>query len=150
MTGAKRSRPAVSFCPSDLTAPNKSHRAHLGHPERTPDFLLRCSHQRPRMRLSLRKAARGLPTPLSLTGNLEEAEGSAVLLPYPLGAGCLIQARFWLEWDTTALDAPFFVIPRSRGTCGSLVATVNPPWANRLRVPFLHQRKLQIPPLRSG
>jgi hypothetical protein len=26
-------------------------------------------------------------------------------------AGCPIQARFWLEWDTTALDAPFFVIP---------------------------------------
>jgi hypothetical protein len=25
-------------------------------------------------------------------------------------AGCPIQARFWLEWDTTALDAPFFVI----------------------------------------
>src|SRR5271156_3746538 len=22
-------------------------------------------------------------------------------------AGCPIQARFWLEWDTTALDAPF-------------------------------------------
>jgi hypothetical protein len=51
----------------------------LCHPERTPDFLLRCTNQRPRMRLSLRKAARGLPTPLSLTGNPEEAEGSAVL-----------------------------------------------------------------------
>src|SRR5271167_2437300 len=25
-------------------------------------------------------------------------------------AGCPIQARFWLEWDATALDAPFFVI----------------------------------------
>jgi hypothetical protein len=25
-------------------------------------------------------------------------------------AGCPIQARFWLEWDTTALDVPFFVI----------------------------------------
>ena len=29
----------------------------LCHPERTPDFLLRRPHQRPRMRLSLRKAA---------------------------------------------------------------------------------------------
>jgi len=27
--------PAVSFCPSDLTAPNKSHRPPLCHPERT-------------------------------------------------------------------------------------------------------------------
>src|SRR5271170_5898195 len=28
--------------------------------------------------------------------------------PSPLTkAGCPIQARFWLEWDTTALDAPF-------------------------------------------
>jgi len=52
---------------------------HICHPERTPDFLLRCTIQRPRMRLSLRKAARGLPTPLSLTGNPEEAEGPAVL-----------------------------------------------------------------------
>jgi hypothetical protein len=33
------------------------------------------------MRLSLRKAARGLPRSLSLTGNPEEAEGSAVLSP---------------------------------------------------------------------
>jgi hypothetical protein len=27
--------PAVSFCPSDLAAPNKSHRPQLCHPERT-------------------------------------------------------------------------------------------------------------------
>src|SRR5580658_10817400 len=36
--GPKRSAvegPAVSFCPSDLTAPNKSHRPPLCHPERT-------------------------------------------------------------------------------------------------------------------
>jgi hypothetical protein len=52
----------------------------LCHPERTPDFLLNRTNQRPRMRLSLGKAARGLPTPLSLTGNPEEAEGSAVRL----------------------------------------------------------------------
>ena len=25
-------------------------------------------------------------------------------------AGCPIQARFWLEWDTAALDAPLFAI----------------------------------------
>jgi len=25
-------------------------------------------------------------------------------------AGCPIQARFWLEWDTTALDAPFLYL----------------------------------------
>jgi hypothetical protein len=51
---------------------------HPCHPERTPDFLLRCSNQRSRMRLSVRKAARGLSTPRSLTGNPEEAEGPAV------------------------------------------------------------------------
>src|SRR5271163_5199167 len=51
----------------------------LCHPERTPDFLLHCTNQRPSMRLSLRKAALGLATPLSLTGNPEEAEGPAVL-----------------------------------------------------------------------
>jgi hypothetical protein len=28
----------------------------------------------------------------------------------PTKAGCPIQAVLWLEWDTTALDAPFFVI----------------------------------------
>jgi hypothetical protein len=33
------------------------------------------------MRLSLKKAARGPPKPLSLTGNPEEAEGSAVHPP---------------------------------------------------------------------
>jgi len=33
------------------------------------------------MRLSLKKAARGSPKPLTLTGNPEEAEGSAVLSP---------------------------------------------------------------------
>src|ERR1700689_5525975 len=43
------------------------------HPERTPDFLPHCTNQRPRMRLSLRKAALGLPTPQSLTGNPEGA-----------------------------------------------------------------------------
>src|SRR5271154_5796506 len=53
----------------------------LCHPERTPDFLLHCTNQRPRMRFSLRKAALGLATPLSLTGNPEEAEGPAVLSP---------------------------------------------------------------------
>src|ERR1700721_4745788 len=31
---ARRRGPAVSFCPSDLTAPNKSHRPPLCHPER--------------------------------------------------------------------------------------------------------------------
>jgi hypothetical protein len=30
-------------------------------------------------------------------------------------AGNRGQARFWLEWDTTALDAPFFVIRRKPG-----------------------------------
>src|ERR1700691_3215495 len=34
------------------------------------------------MRLSLRKAALGLPTPLSLTGNPEGAEGPAVRLSF--------------------------------------------------------------------
>jgi hypothetical protein len=43
-------------------------------------FPTRCTNQRPRMRLSLRKAARGLTTPLSLTGNPEGAEGPAVQL----------------------------------------------------------------------
>ena len=33
--GRQRTSPAVSFCPSDLTAPNKSHRPPLCHPERT-------------------------------------------------------------------------------------------------------------------
>ncbi len=41
-------------------------------------FPTRCTNQRPRMRLSLRKAAPGLPTPLRLTGNPEVAEGPAV------------------------------------------------------------------------
>jgi hypothetical protein len=27
-------------------------------------------------------------------------------------AGNRGQARFWLEWDTTALDVPFLVVPR--------------------------------------
>ncbi len=36
------------------------------------------TNHRPRMRLSVRKAALGLSTPLSLIGNLEEAEGAAV------------------------------------------------------------------------
>src|ERR1700689_5161354 len=81
----ERSRrgPAFSFCPSDLTHPKKSHRPPLCHPERTPDFLLRCSEKQPRMRLSLKKAPSGSPKPLSLTGNPEVAEGSAVLFPPP-------------------------------------------------------------------
>ena len=29
-------------------------------------------------------------------------------------AGCPIQARFWLEWDTTALDVLFFVIRKTK------------------------------------
>jgi hypothetical protein len=36
-------RPAVSFCPSHLTDPNKSHRAPLCHPD--PDFLPRGTGQ---------------------------------------------------------------------------------------------------------
>jgi len=55
----------------------------LCHPERTPDFLLRCANQRPRMRLSVRKAAWGLSTPQTLTGNPEVAEGPAVRLSRP-------------------------------------------------------------------
>jgi hypothetical protein len=35
-------------------------------------------------------------------------------------AGCPIQARFWLEWDTTALTAPFFLIRNNRLACGKL------------------------------
>ena len=76
--GLTRHAPAVSFRPSHLAALNQSHRLKICHPERTPDFLPRGTNQRPRMRLSLRKAARGLPAPLSLTGNPEEAEGPAV------------------------------------------------------------------------
>src|ERR1700677_5222479 len=53
---------------------------HPCHPERTPNFLLRCANQRPRMRLSVRKAAWSLSTPRSFTGNPEEAEGPAVRL----------------------------------------------------------------------
>ena len=58
-----------------------------------------------------------------------EAEGSAVLptSSKSLGAGCPIQARFWLEWDTTAFNPPSFCHPacpgvpwkRSRGICSS-------------------------------
>jgi hypothetical protein len=66
-----------------VTAAEVSAALPLCHPERTPDFLLRCSQKRPRMRLSLKKAACGSRKPLSLTGNPEEAEGSAVLFPHP-------------------------------------------------------------------
>ena len=41
-----------------------------------PDFLPRGRHQRPRMRLSLRKAARSSPTPTRSTGNPGEAQQS--------------------------------------------------------------------------
>jgi hypothetical protein len=39
-----------------------------------------------------------------------------------VNAGCPIQARFWLEWDTTVLDAFFRSLgeKRSGATCGSL------------------------------
>src|SRR5271156_2498437 len=60
--------------PSPSAHAKVSRRPPLCHPERTPDFLPRCSQKRPRMRLSLRKAARHSPKPLSLTGNPEEAE----------------------------------------------------------------------------
>jgi hypothetical protein len=53
----------------------------LCHPERTPDFLLRRANQRPRMRLSVRKAAGCLSTPRSLTGNPEGAEGLRCAFP---------------------------------------------------------------------
>jgi hypothetical protein len=38
-------------------------------------------------------------------------EGPAVLFPYPR-LGAPFKPYFWLEWDTTALDAPFFIIRR--------------------------------------
>jgi hypothetical protein len=38
-----------------------------------PDFLLRGTHQRPRLRLSVRKGACGSPTPINSTGNPGEA-----------------------------------------------------------------------------
>src|SRR5271169_3274535 len=34
-------------------------------------------------------------------------------------AGCPIQARFWLEWDTTAPGAPFLSSGGSQGTCSA-------------------------------
>jgi hypothetical protein len=46
--------------------------------ERTPDFLLRCTNQRPRMRLSLRESRTMFTAPMGLTGNPEEAEGPTV------------------------------------------------------------------------
>jgi hypothetical protein len=45
-----------------------------------------------------------------------------------------------------------FVIPsgakRTGGTCSFTFGAAKAPWANRLWIPFPHQRKLQIPPLR--
>ncbi len=42
-----------------------------------------------------------------------------------------------------------FVVPTvAEGPAVSLSGTGKAPWANRLRVPFPHERKLQIPPLR--
>src|SRR6202021_828120 len=40
-----------------------------------PDFLLRGTHQRPRVRLSVRKAAWSSPTPPTSTGNPWERRG---------------------------------------------------------------------------
>jgi hypothetical protein len=110
-TGAKRSgATAVSFCPSDMAAPNKSHRPPLCHPEAEgsavslslakagcpicPDFLRRLVASIHFMRLSLLKGAHA---DLSSTAWQE------------IG----VKPCFGLEWDTTALDA-FFVIRRRR------------------------------------
>jgi hypothetical protein len=38
----------------------------------------------------------------------------------------------------------------AEGSAVSLSGTAKAPWANRLRLPFHHQRKLQIPRLRFG
>jgi len=44
-----------------------------------------------------------------------------------------------------------FVIPTgAEGPAVSLSGTAKVPWADRLRVPFFHQRKLQVPPLRCA
>jgi hypothetical protein len=48
MTGAPHSRNQI---------PRFANHSNFVHEERTPDFLLRSTHQRPRVRLSLRKAA---------------------------------------------------------------------------------------------
>ena len=68
-------------------------------------------------RLRLRKGGRRLS--LSFSAQVRFGEPGAPVLFYKvcLGfclpatkAGCPIQARFWLEWDTTALEAPFAVL----------------------------------------
>jgi hypothetical protein len=49
-------------------------------PGANPDFLLRGPHQRPRVRLSVKKAAGSSPTPPTSTGN-RVAQGPAVSFP---------------------------------------------------------------------
>ena len=46
------------LCPSTSNHAKVRHHPQLCHPERTPDFLLHGASQRPRMRLSVEKAAR--------------------------------------------------------------------------------------------
>src|SRR5580698_5636105 len=69
--GAERLRDCVSFCPSDLTAPNKSHNPPLVIPS-VPGFPGSRLYQRQRMRLSVKRAARSPSKPWFLTGNLGE------------------------------------------------------------------------------
>src|ERR1700734_3768003 len=66
-----------------LNRPHKNRTGAPGSPRRTwaektgdPDFLLRGTHQRPCVRLSVRKAARGSTTPPNSTGNPGEAHKS--------------------------------------------------------------------------
>ena len=91
--------------------------------ERTPDFLLRCTNQRPRMRLSLRESRTRFTAPMGLTGNPEEAEGPTVFSR--LQRLSELSIRITKPRSANPLN---FVIPtgaqRRGGTCSSLsVAT---------------------------